>query len=142
MKIRRFYQLTRWLTIFSVMLLNGCSLLNEYYISNHTDAEIIVQMTPRYVEMVELLSGPLITDVRKSVRESLTMPVAFTEDGDSVQFVIPAETTLFIGFSSGGNELFTQLELQTNGQSTVITDDDFAVHDRLVGAIVHVLNVE
>jgi hypothetical protein len=140
-------QLTVWLLILCAVWLSGCGeVLNEYYISNHTDSALPVTFTPFYVETVDLSSGPLIGDIQKSARSSLSQPLSFSEEGDTVLFILPAKTTVFLGISTGGNDLFSQLELSSNGQHLVMDRDNyheyFTVHDNLVGAVVHVLNVE
>ena len=139
-------RLTIWILVLCAYLLSGCGeVVNEYYISNHTDTDLAVSLTPFYVETVDLSSGPLIEDIQKSVRSSLSQPVSFDQEGDSMLFTLPAKTTVFLGISSGGNDLFSQLEVRSNGQQLAMDRDDyheyFAVHDNLVGAVVHVLNV-
>ncbi len=136
-----------WIVIFCVPLLAGCGeVLNEYYISNHTDRSLTVRFTPRYIDTVDLLSGSLIEDIQKSARSSLQQSVSFDQDGETVQFEILAQTTVFLGFSSGGNDLFSQLEVRSNSQHLVMDSNDykeyFMVHDNFVGAIVHVFNVK
>lgn len=130
-----------------IPLLAGCGeVLNEYYISNHTDTSLTVRFTPRYIDTVDLLSGPLIKDIQKSARSSLQQSVSFDQQGETVQFEIPAKTTVYLGFSSGGNDLFSQLEVESNNRHVVMDSSDykeyFVVHDNFVGAIAHVFNVE
>ena len=136
-----------WIVALCVLLLGGCGeVLNEYYISNHTDTALTVSMTPRYAEMVELSSGPLIEDIHTSARSALEQPVDFDQVGDRVHFTIPAKTSVFLGFSSGGNVPFSQLDVNADNMQLVIDRNDykeyFAVHDNFVGAVVHVLNVK
>ena len=54
--------------------------------------------------------------------------------------MLPARTTVFLGFSTGGRELFTQLEVPSEGRRLVVDRDNtrerFAVHDRFAGASV------
>ncbi len=133
--------------MFCAPLLAGCGeVLNEYYISNHTDMSLTVRFTPRYIDTVDLLSGPLIEDIQKSERASLQQSVSFGQQGETVQFEIPAKTTVYLGFSSGGNDLFSQLEVESNDRHLTMDSDDyheyFVIHDNFVGAIVHVLNVK
>ncbi|MCB0192472.1 MAG: hypothetical protein KDJ65_11065 [Anaerolineae bacterium] len=130
-----------------LLLLSGCGeVLNEYYISNHTDAALTVRFTPRYVEMVALSSGPLIEEIEQSARTSLEQPVHFDQDGETIQFTIPAKTSVFLGYSSGGNDLFSQLDVSNDTIQLVMDSNDyrehFAVHDHFFGAIVHILNVK
>ena len=51
---------------------------------------------------------------------------------------------LLLGFSHGGQDLFTALEVNSENQQVSMTDQDyrdyFEVFDRLVGAVVHVYN--
>ena len=140
-------RLTLWLVVLSLSLLSGCGeVFNEYYISNHTDAELRVQLTPVYLDTVDLLSGPLIPDIRTSERSSLAQPVGYEQAGDTVRFIIPAKSSVYLGFSSGGNDLFSELELTSNNAQLMMDNQNyhehFAVHDRLIGAVVHVLNVK
>ena len=128
-----------------MLLLAGCGeVINEYYLSNHTDQELIVRMTPIFVDTVDLASAPLIADIRSSVRSSLQSPVSSTREGDILTFTIPARTTAFLGFSHGGFELFSQLEITTGDGPLVIKESDvgnhFTVTDWLIGPVVHVLN--
>ncbi len=135
------------IVMFCVPVLTGCGeVFNEYYISNHTDISLMVRLTPRYIDTVDLSSGSLIEDIQNSARSSLQQPVSFDQDGKTVQFEIPAKTTVFLGFSSGGNDLFSQLEVKSNNQHLVMDSNSykeyFTVHDSFVGAIVHVFNVK
>jgi len=136
-----------WVVLLCLPLLTGCGeVLNEYYISNHTDVSLTIKLTPRYIDTVDLNSGPLIEDIRNSARGSLPQPVSFDPQGEVVQFTLPAKTTVYLGFSSGGNDLFSQLEVSSENRRTVMSGDDyrnyFAVHDNFVGAVVHVFNVK
>lgn len=140
-------RLTLWTVILCAPLLAGCGeVLNEYYVSNHTDVDLTVRFTPLYLETVDLSSGPLIADIRESARSSLQQPVSFDQMGETVQFTLPAKTTVFLGISSGGNVLFSELEISSNEWRSVIDRNNykeyFAVHDNFVGAVVHVLNVK
>ncbi len=137
-----------WIVVFfCALLLSGCGeVLNEYYLSNHTDTVLTVRFTPLYIETVKLWSGPLIEDIQKSARSSLTQPVSFEQEGETLQFIVPAKTTVFLGISGGGNDLFSQLNVNSNNLQLAMDRDDykqyFAVHDNFVGAVVHVLNVK
>ena len=140
-------RLTIWIVFLCLPLLGCCGeVLNEFYISNHTDMELTVRLTPLFFETVDLSSGPLIKDVRKSARPSLQQSMSFDQEGETIQFTLPAKTTVFLGFSSGGNVLFSKLEVSSDNLRLVMDRDDyreyFAVHDRFVGAVVHVLNVK
>jgi hypothetical protein len=140
-------RLTIWIVLIIGPLLNACGeVLNEYYISNHTDNELTVRFTPIFMETVDLASGPLIEDIQRSARSSLSQAVEFDQDEDSIQFLLPARTTVFLGISSGGNELFTQLEAGSDGWQLVVDENHvgeyFSVHDNFIGAVVHVLNVK
>ena len=72
--------------------------------------------------------------------------MSFDQEGETIQFTLPAKTTVFLGFSSGGNVLFSKLEVSSDNLYLIMDRDDykeyFAVHDRFVGAVVHVLNVK
>ena len=135
-----------WIVLLCIPLLSGCQVLNEYYISNHTNSALAVRLTLLEMEQVDLSSGPLIEDIQKSVRSSLQQPVSFEQEGETIQFTLPAKTTVYLGFSGGGEDLFSQLEIRSGDLRLVIDRDDseerFTVHDNFVGAIVHVLNVE
>jgi hypothetical protein len=139
-------RLTIWIVVLCALLLAGCSeVLNEYYISNHTDGDLTVRITPLYIETVHPSSGPLIQEIRKSARASLSKPVSFDQEGDTNQFTLPAKTTVYLGFSSGGMELFRGLEVISGDRHLVMDGDDykehFTVRDNFVGAVVHVLDV-
>jgi len=136
-----------WIVTLCVILLGGCAeVLNEYYISNHTDTALTVRLTPLYAETVELSSGPLIEDIHTSARSVLEQPVDFDQVGEEIHFTIPAKTSIFLGFSSGGNVPFSQLDVSADSMQLVMNRNDykehFAVHDKFVGAVVHVLNVK
>jgi len=140
------FHLTLWLVVLSMLLLAGCGeVLNEYYISNHTDTDLTVNLTPFYLENVELQSGPLIADIQRGSRSALPQAMDFTRDGESIQFTLPARTSIFLGFSFGGHDLFSHLEISSNDRHIVMDDRDyheyFSVHDYFVGAVVHVFNV-
>ncbi len=129
-----------------VTLLAGCGeVLNEFYISNHTDKDVRIIMTPRFMEQVNLSAGDEHDTIERSVRSSLNETIPFEQDGDKISFVVPAHTTAFIGFSSGGNEPFKTLSVQTADALMEITSADhreyFTVQDPVIGAIVHVLDL-
>jgi hypothetical protein len=145
--MKRQLQWTVGIVVLCALLLGCGEVLNEYYISNHTDVDLTVRLTPLYTgQTVTLSSGPLIEDVRKSARSSLQQSVSFHQDGEAIQFTLPAKTTVFLGSSSGGNTLFSQLEVRSKDWHLAMDRDDykehFSVHDRFVGAIVHVFNVK
>ncbi|MCP4165216.1 MAG: hypothetical protein GY759_04895 [Chloroflexi bacterium] len=128
------------------LLLSGCGEVpNEYYISNHTDDVLTVTFTPRYREMVDLTSGPLIDEIGQSVRSSLKQSLDHDQVDESIQFAIPPKTTVFLGSSSGGNVLFSQLQVKSEHVDLSMDAADyrtyFSVHDNLVGAIAQVLDV-
>lgn len=136
-----------WIVSLCVLLLGGCGeVLNEYYISNHTDTALTVRLTPLYAETVELSSGPLIEDIHTSARSALEQPVDFDPVGENIHFTIPAKTSIFLGFSSGGNVPFSQLDVSADNVRLVMDRNDykeyFTVHDYFVGAVVHVLNIK
>jgi hypothetical protein len=139
-------RLTVWIVLLCIPLLSGCQVLSEYYISNHTYEDLTVRLTPLEMDQVHLASGPLIEEIQKSVRSSLQQPVSFDQEGEAIQFTLPAKTTVYLGFSGGGEDLFSQLEIRSGDRRLVMDGDDsaehFTVHDNLVGAIVHVLDVE
>jgi hypothetical protein len=130
----------------SVVLLTGCGeVLNEYYLSNHTAGNLTVRLTVPYPEAVDLTAGPLQTDIRRSARSQLTEPVAATQQGDTLSFTVPPNTSLLLGISSGGNVMFSRLEISGSAPPLDIeaegSRDYFTVHDYLIGPVVHVLNV-
>lgn len=138
---------TLLIVVLCALLLGGCGeVLNEYYISNHTDMALTVRLTPLYIETVDILAGSLIEDVTSSARSSLEQPVGFVQDDEVIQFVVSAKTTVFLGFSSGGNDLFSQIDLSSDAFQMTIARDNykeyFTTHDNFVGAIVHVLNIK
>ncbi len=140
------FRATLWLLIFIAPWLVSCGeVVNEYYISNHTDASLTVRFTPFYIETVALSSGPLIDDIRRSAHADLPQAVPFDQQEDVIQFEIPAKTSVFLGISGGGHDLFSHLEVQSSHGHTVMNSTDygnyFAVHDYLIGAVVHVFNV-
>ena len=145
--MRKRLRLTVWIVTLCALLLGGCGeVLNEYYISNHTATDLNIRLTPLYFETVDLASGPLIADVRKGVRSSLQRSVDHDLEGETLLFKLPTRTTILLGFSHGGNDLFSYLEVRSNEQRLVMDRDNyreyFAVHDYFVGAVVHVLNVK
>ena len=135
-----------WMIVLCAALLFGCGeVLNEYYISNHTEEDLTVRLTPLYMDTVDLLWGPLIEDIRRSARSSLQQSVSFTQQGETLQFTVEAKTTVFLGTSGGGGDLFSQLEITSRDLHLVMDGDDytehFTVRDNFVGAVVQVLNV-
>jgi len=135
-----------WTVLLVAPLLAGCGeVLNEYYLSNHTDEAKTVRMTPLFLDTVDLKAGPLIAEISGSVRASLEEPVAFEERGEAIEFTLPAQTTVYLGFSSGGTELFRQLEVSSPGRRFFVNASNyreyFSVRDNLVGAVVHVLDI-
>lgn len=139
----------RWaigILLLVVPLLAGCGeVLNEYYLSNHTGAAQTVRMTPLFLDTVDLAAGPLVPEISGSVRGSLPEPVSFEQHGESIQFTLPAQTTIYLGFSSGGTDLFHELEVSSEERRLVVNEanrrEHFIVHDNFVGAVVHVLDV-
>ncbi|MBT4511818.1 MAG: hypothetical protein HOC20_06380 [Chloroflexi bacterium] len=128
------------------VLLGGCGeVYNEYYISNHSAESLAISLTPFYIENTDLSYGPLIEDIRVSERSALQQPVDYDQVGESLHFSLPSKSSLYLGFSSGGNELFSQLEISSESLQVVMDRDDyreyFEVYDRLVGAVVQVYNV-
>ena len=141
-------RLWMWIIVLCVPLLSGCGeVLNEYYVSNHTEVDLAVRLTPLYIETVNLLSGPLIEDIQKSARSSLQQSVSFSQQGETLQFTVEAKTTVFLGTSVGGSDLFSQLEITSSDLHLAMNreEDDyreyFTVRDNFVGAVVQVLNV-
>ena len=64
--------------VLCALLSSGCGeTLNEYYVSNHTDTDVTVRLTPVFVETIELASGPLIADLEMSARSYLQQPVSY-----------------------------------------------------------------
>ena len=130
-----------------VLLLAGCTeVLNEYYISNHTDAEIQVRFTPFYTETVDVATGPLIEEMGTRPRGLLPDTVDYElVDGEEVVFSLGPRRTAFLGFSMGGNELFSDLELALGERRLSLQgseqEEAFRVIDRFIGAVVHVLDV-
>lgn len=139
----------RWaigILLLVVPLLAGCGeVLNEYYLSNHTDEAKTVRMTPLFLDTVDLAAGPLIPKISGSVRASLPELVDFEERGEAIEFTLPAQTTMYLGFSSGGTELFHELEVSSPGRRFFVNDSNyreyFSVRDNLIGAVVHVLDI-
>ena len=139
-------RLCMWMTILCVLLLLGCwEVRNEYYISNHTEVDLAVRLTPLYMDTVDLSSGPLVENIQKRTRSSLQQSVSFEEQGGTLAFTVGAKTTVFLGTSSGGRGLFSELEITSRDQHLAMDGEDyreyFTVQDHLVGAVVQVLNV-
>ncbi|MEM7346491.1 MAG: hypothetical protein AAF485_19795 [Chloroflexota bacterium] len=128
-------------------LLSGCGeVLNEYYISNHTNDDLMVVFRPFYPETVDVLAGPLIPEIEGSVRESLTQPLEVIQNDDILRFTLPAQTTIYLGSVTGGNDLFAYLEVTAKNWQIAMDDDSydthFAVHDNFIGAIAHVFEIK
>lgn len=140
------------LPVLVILLLGGCGeVLNEFYLSNHTDEDVSVTMQPRFIEQVDLRAGEVMESIERSVRTSLGETLRFEQNGDEINFILPARTTVFLGFSSGGNQPFETLSVN-RGDDSVQTDaavqidaanyrQHFSITDKMVGAIVHVLDV-
>ena len=129
-----------------LLLLGGCGeVLNEFYISNHTDAEVVVTMEPRFIEQVDLRAGEVMETIERSVRTSLGETLHFEQTGDEISFVVPARTSVFLGFSSGGNQPFETLSVNRGDDTVQISATNYCQHfsttDKVVGAIVHVLDL-
>ena len=94
---------------------------------------------------MDLSYGPLIEDIQRSQRENLQQPIDHQQIGESLQFVLPPKTSLYLGFSSGGQQLFSLLEVTSENLQVVMQQDDyrqyFELHDKFFGAIVQVYNV-
>ena len=138
----------QWLivtTLLCTVLLSCGEVLNEYYISNHTDGNLTVNLTPYYIEHIDLSYGPLIEDIRDSERENLQQLMDYEQVGESLQFILPPKSSAYLGFSTGGHELFSQLEVSSENLQVVMDQDDyreyFVVHDKFFGAIVQIFNV-
>lgn len=139
-----------WLTaivLICSLLLSGCGeVYNEYYLSNHMNHNLTVTLTPFYFENSDLSYGPLIKDIRTSERAALTQPIDHHQVEDSLQFVLPPQSSVYLGFSTGGNQLFSQLEVSSESLQVAMDQytyrDYFEVYDRLVGAVVQVYNVK
>lgn len=139
-------QVVAWGCLLVLLLLGGCGeVLNEFYISNHTDEEVIVTMQPRFIEQVGLRSAEVLETIERSVRISLDETLRFEQSGDEINFVLPARTTVFLGFSSGGNQPFKALLVERGDESLEITPANYRQHfsitDKMVGAVVHVLDL-
>ncbi len=69
----------------------------------------------------------------------------FEKSGDGINFVLPARTTVFLGFSSGGNQPFKALSVERGDEKLEITPANYRQHfsitDKMVGAVVHVLDL-
>ena len=147
MTVRKRLRLTVWIVMLCALLLGGCGeVLNEYYVSNHTETDLTIRLAPLYIETVDLASGPLIEDIRKSARSLLQQSVDYDLEGETLLFVLPIQTTIFLGFSTGGMVLFSHPEVRSDERHLIMDGDDyreyFAVQDNLVGAVVHVLDVK
>lgn len=134
------------LLILTALLLGGCGeVLNEFYLSNHTDEEVVVTMQPRFIEQVDLRAGEVMETIERSIRTSLGETLRFEQTGDEISFVVPARTTVFLGFSSGGNQPFETLSVNRGDDAVQISAANYRQHfsitDKMVGAIVHVLDV-
>lgn len=139
--------MTLWILVICIPFLSGCGeVLNEYYISNHTDSALDASLVPFFIETVDLSSGLLIEDIQSSARSSLPQAMSYEREGDTLQFAIPPKTTVFLGISSGGNDLFQELEVSSSNRQLIMDDSNydeyFTVHDNFIGAVVHVLNVD
>ena len=129
-----------------VLLIAGCTeVLNEWYISNYTDSEVEVRFTPFYTETLKMTSGPLIENMGS--RPSGLVPDAVDHEivDGQVQFRLGPRQTVFLGISTGGNELFSSLELTLGDRRLALDEadqwEDFRVIDNFIGAVVHVLDV-
>ena len=139
----------QWLitiTLLCTVLLSCGEVLNEYYISNHTGESLTVSLTPFYIENADLSYGPLIEDIQDSERENLQQPVDHKQVGESLQFILPPESSVYLGFSPGGHKLFSHLAVSSENLQMVMDQDDyreyFEVHDKFFGAIVQIYNVK
>jgi len=135
-----------------LLILSSCSALNEYYINNYTEAEILVTlaysdevMLPN--DMPEITYGPLLESIKGGSQQSFKdkLPYQGTDNG-TVQFSIPAKSTAFLGLSGGGDKLYTRMQILAQSNQLIIEGqehrDYFKIKDNLIGAIVNVLNVE
>jgi hypothetical protein len=142
------YQWLIVLTLFCTVLLSCGEVLNEYYISNHTGESLTVTLTltPFYFDQTDLSYGPLIENIRLSERENLQQPMDYEQIGESMQFILPPNTSIFLGFSTGGKKLFSQLEISSENRQVVMDRDDyreyFEIYDKFFGAIVQIYNVK
>lgn len=75
---------------------------NEYYISNHTDTTFDVEMDVRYPELIDLRQGPVLEVTPNRARQELPSTLMFEVIDQKVLFTLPAKTTVFLGFSTGG----------------------------------------
>lgn len=139
----------RWMIAVAVLcaaLLSCGEVLNEYYISNHTAEPLSVELAPIYIENADLTYGPLIAEIRTSERERLGQPLEHQRIGERLLFTIPPYSSVYLGFSFGGNTLISSLEIHSERQQVVMDEDDyrdyFEVYDRFFGAIVQVYNVK
>ena len=134
------------------LVLTGCSVLNEYYINNHTDSDVLVTIAYSDEAMLpndtpQITYAPLLDSVVSGSKQSFESELAYqTLDDASVQFSIPAKSTVFLGLARGGDRLYTKLQVETEAGELVIDGtqhrEHFEIRDNLVGAIVNVLNVE
>ncbi len=135
-----------------ILLLSSCSVLNEYYINNHTEAEILVTITYSNDAMLpndgpQITYAPLLESVAGGSHQSFTEQVLYQDAGaGAIQFSLPAKSTAFLGMSGGGDKLYTKLQVDTESDQLIISGEEhreyFDIRDNLVGAIVNVLNVE
>jgi hypothetical protein len=144
MKVRFSVQLL--FTVFLGLLLVGCGeVINEYYISNHTETAVSINMTPVYIDTVDISSGPLIETLEITARDSLTQTLDYEIVADTIQLTIPPDTTVYLGSSFGGNDLFTHLELHLADEQILMDADNysehFALHDNFIGPLVHIFDI-
>ncbi len=146
-----------WLASLAVMipallaLLAGCSeVLNEYYVSNHTQSEVMVRFSPYYTDTyhaktVDILAGSLGEEMGARSRGLPTDTADYELVDGAVQFRLGPRRTVFLGISSGGNEPFSHIEIALDDRTLSIDEADqreaFRVIDNFIGAVVHVLDV-
>ncbi len=140
-------QIRRVIWLISLVILTGCGeVLNEYYISNHLETAVTINMTPFFIETADISSGPLINDLESSVRGELDRPLAYELAGDTIQLTLPPKTTIYLGSSSGGNDLFSELIVSYGERQITMTENDyhdyFDLHDNFVGPIAHVYDIK
>ena len=135
-----------------LLLLSGCSVLNEYYINNHTESDILITLTYSDDAMLsndtpQISYAPLHDSIVGGSHQSFTEQVLYQNTGSgAIQFSLPSKSTAFLGMSGGGDKLYTRLQVDTETDQLIISGEEhrqyFDIRDNLVGAIVNVLNVE
>lgn len=99
--------------LLAALLLASCSIPDEWYINNETDATLTVTFLPDSPRegAPGVRTGPLLDAFGPGVSQQLAPIGEYGREGDVISFALPPRATALIGSAVGGFTPFRRLEI-------------------------------